>query len=192
MPSPTPNPIDSAETRQALLRYARDVAKWILSGSRGAGPSKPSVKGGFGGAFVTFHRGPELRGCVGTFAPTKDLAATLEQVTRSSLGDPRFTDNPIHLEELPKLTIEISILSDLERTNDPLGLILGTHGIMVRRGDSAGCFLPKVGSERVWTAEEFLSQCCTLKAHLPADAWRKPETAVYLFTAEAFSDAEDV
>ncbi|MEN6424930.1 MAG: AMMECR1 domain-containing protein, partial [Phycisphaerales bacterium] len=37
-----------------------------------------------------------------------------------------------------------------------------------------------------WTREEFLSYCCFHKAGLPADAWKDPETEVYLFTAEVF------
>lgn len=152
------------------------------------GGAPPAVNGRFGGVFVTFYRGKTLRGCIGSFAPTTDLVATLESVTRSSLADPRFVHNPIALDELPDLTIEISILTDPVRTANPERLIPGTHGMIITRGARSGCFLPKVATDRNWDAEEFLSQCCTMKAGLPADAWRDPKTSVYLFTAETFSD----
>ena len=104
------------------------------------------------------------------------------------MADPRFTRNPITLDELPKLTIEISVLTDPVRTAHPETLIPGTHGIIITRGSRSGCFLPKVATDRGWSAEEFLSQCCTMKAGLPADAWRDRQASVYLFTADTFAD----
>jgi hypothetical protein len=168
----------------ALLRYARDVAQWILQGSLGEAPRRPMTPGRFGGAFVSFYSGKRLRGCVGTFGLTEDLAATLAEVTAASLRDPRFESNPIALPELAQLTIELSILTEPRRTENPLELIPGRHGLLIRRGLQSGCFLPQVAIERGWSAEQFLSQCCTMKAGLPADAWRDPETRVHVFTAE--------
>ncbi|RME39216.1 MAG: AmmeMemoRadiSam system protein A [Planctomycetota bacterium] len=180
--------VTSPADRQALLRYARAVARHALGG-RGEPPSKPNVAAPFGGAFVTFWNGSRLRGCMGTFAPVGDLADTIAYVTRLSLEDPRFRNDPITAEELPALTIEVSILSEATPTRDPASLIPGRHGIIIRRGGRSGCFLPKVAEERGWSAEEFLSQCCVMKAGLPADAWRDPETEVLLFEADAFSES---
>jgi AmmeMemoRadiSam system protein A len=127
---------------------------------------------------------------MGTFEETNDLGATIEQVTRSSLTDPRFASNPITAQELPELDIEVSVLTKPARTDNPAALVPGRHGILIRRGARSGCFLPKVASERGWSAEEFLSTCCTMKAGLPADAWRDPDTQVQLFEAEAFSESQ--
>ncbi len=69
-------------------------------------------------------------------------------------------------------------------------MVPGEHGIIVRRGDRSGCFLPKVAGERGWSAEETLSNCCTMKAGLAADAWREPGTEVCLFTADAFDEGD--
>jgi AmmeMemoRadiSam system protein A len=107
----------------------------------------------------------------------------------SATGDPRFMANPITPGEVNKLDIEISVLSPLQRTDDPLSLELGTHGIYIKRGYASGCFLPQVAEETGWSKEEFLSQCCLHKAGLPPDAWRDPSTEVYLFTAEIFGAA---
>lgn len=187
---PAPPLALSAATRATLLRFVRELSRWVLSAGREARPAEPNVDGRFGGAFVTFYRGPSLRGCMGTFLSTTHLTATLEQVTRSSLADARFRTDPITLKELPELTIEVSVLTDPERTDQPLALVPGTHGIIVRRGSQSGCFLPKVATERGWNAEQFLSQCCTMKAGLPAAAWREPDTEVYLFSAQGFAESD--
>ena len=181
----------SVEQRRELLRFARQTARLILENpTAGPTPITPRINGRFGGVFVTFRTGRTLRGCVGTFAPTTDLASTIAEVTRSSLTDARFESDPITAAELPDLELEISLLSDPQRTHDPLSLILGTHGIIVRRGGRSGCFLPRTALERGWSAEQFLSNCCKMKAGLDAEAWSDPETQVLLFTADSFHDSE--
>ena len=183
----SPLMVESDEHRRQLLAYARAVCRTML-GPDASLPAKPMIEGRFGGAFVTFWNGKNLRGCVGTFAATTDLADTIAGVTRASLRDGRFAAHPITLEELPNLTIEISILSDPVPTDDPLSLTPGEHGIIIRRGARSGCFLPNVASEHGWSAEELLSTCCTMKAGLPADAWRSPDTEVLLFVADVFAE----
>lgn len=177
------------DQQQRLLRFVRDTAKRLLSESVDNAADALRIEGTFGGVFVTFWRGDKLRGCVGRFARTSDLPTTVQEVTESSLADRRFETNPITAEELPALTIEVSILSDTVLTETPLSLIPGVHGIVIQRGAKSGCFLPKVAADRDWSAKEFLSQCCTLKAGLPRDAWRDPETEVWLFTAESFAES---
>lgn len=187
---PVTRKIESPQDRQRLLRLARETAERLLGAKNRSTGEKPAIEGRFGGAFVTFWHGSMLRGCVGTFAPTTDIAATIQEVTRSSLSDPRFAANPITAAELSNLTIEVSILTDPVPTDDPGSLVPGRHGILVRRGVRSGCFLPKVAAERGWSAEEFLSTCCTMKAGLAADAWKEPDTEVLLFEAEAFSESQ--
>ena len=104
----------------------------------------------------------------------------------SATGDPRFMADPITAGELKQLDIEISVLSPLQRTDDPLSLRLGVDGIYIRKGCTSGCFLPQVATETGWSKEEFLSYCCAHKAGLAPDAWRQAKTEVYLFTADVF------
>ena len=183
--------IESAEHRRRLLSVARETADGLLRGTtRALPPEAPEIPGRFGGAFVTFWSGRRLRGCVGTFAPTTDISATIQEVAEASLNDERFQGHPITGEELKNLQIEISVLSDWQATDDPASLVPGTHGIVVRRGHRSGCFLPQVASEHGWSAEEFLSNCCSMKAGLPAEAWRLPDTEVLVFTADVFSESD--
>jgi len=182
--------LESSDLRRAMLVVAREAARRALGLPPGIPGASPVIPGRFGGAFVTFWAGKRLRGCVGSFVPTDDIVRTIQDVTRQSLADSRFVIDPIRATELEHLDIEISILSDLERTADPASLIPGTHGILVKQAGRTGCFLPKVAAERGWTAEELLSQCCVMKAGLPRNAWRLPGAEVLLFTAEVFADPE--
>lgn len=142
------------------------------------------------GAFVTLRVGCRLRGCIGTFRPVGPLALTVREMATSACHDPRFVSCPISERDLPRLTVQISVLSPLERTLDPCSLELGKHGIYIRRGQNAGCFLPQVATEMGWDRETFLSQCCQGKAGLPSYAWQDRDTEVYLFTTDCFGDGE--
>ncbi|MCI0499991.1 MAG: AmmeMemoRadiSam system protein A [Planctomycetales bacterium] len=140
------------------------------------------------GCFVTLKNGDQLRGCIGQFAADRPLIELVSQMAVSSCRrDSRFSDDRITAGELPRLDIEISVLSSLEKTDDPLGLRLGIDGIYITDGFRSGCFLPQVAAETGWSAEEFLSYCCAHKAGLRADAWKTdPEVETYLFSAEVF------
>lgn len=184
---PSIGPLEEGERRQ-LLRRARRAAREALGAADSEEATEAGIDGRFGGAFVTLWAGKRLRGCVGSFASTDDIGPTVSEVTKLSLGDARFAAHPVTLDELCSINIEISILSAVERVDDPASLVPGVHGVLVRRGEKSGCFLPKVATERQWAAEEFLSNCCTMKAGLPADAWRSSDTEVLWFTAEVFSE----
>jgi AMMECR1 domain-containing protein len=43
-----------------------------------------------------------------------------------------------------------------------------------------------VATETGWSKEEFLSNCCEHKAGIRADAWKKKDVEVYLFTCDVF------
>ena len=142
------------------------------------------------GCFVTIHNQGRLRGCIGRFEPEEKLIQVVREMAVSATRDPRFVMNPITPAELQDIDIEISVLSPLEKTDDPLSLELGTHGIYIKKGFAGGCFLPQVATETGWTKEQFLSQCCAGKAGLPPDAWKQLDTEVLLFTAEVFGEKE--
>jgi len=138
------------------------------------------------GAFVTLRRGTELRGCIGQVLPDAPLFLTVQRCAVSAaLEDTRFA--PVAAEELPEITIEISVLSQLERVRDPAAIEVGRHGLMVSRGGRRGLLLPQVAAEYGWDLETFLAQTCR-KARLPPDAWRDSGTAIEAFAADFFSE----
>lgn len=144
------------------------------------------------GCFVTLKNGDNLRGCLGQFTSEKPIIELISEIAGASASkDVRFSDNPITADELDELDIEVSLLSPLKKTDDPLSLRLGIDGIYIIRDGRSGCFLPQVATEIGWNKEEFLSYCCSSKAGLAPNAWKDPETEVYLFTAEIFGERFD-
>ncbi len=141
------------------------------------------------GAFVTLRTHGKLRGCIGRMVSDTPLYKLVSEMAVSAAKeDPRFSQ--IKPSDLEGLEIDISALSPLQKVDDPLDLELGRHGIYIKKGSSSGCFLPQVATETGWTKEEFLSKCCSMKAGLSSDAWRKKDTDVYIFTSEIISEKD--
>ena len=181
--------------KQTLLKVARDTVEFVINRWPLEKPKSddPELNANCG-CFVTLKNHDRLRGCIGRFVSDEPLIELVSEMAKASAtDDPRFSLNPIIRNELNKLDIEISVLSPLQRTNDPLSLRLGIDGIYIKRGCTSGCFLPQVAEETGWTKEEFLSYCCSHKAGLAPDAWKDPQTQVSLFTAEVFgADFKDL
>lgn len=172
-----------------LLKIARDV---IESATKGL-PEPDHHAGEYPrlqqhlGAFVTLHKHGQLRGCIGSFLPDKPVWQVVAEMARAAaFNDTRFP--PVTEQESGDIDIEISVLSPLVKTDDPLSLERGVHGIYVKRGWQSGTYLPQVATEHNMSTEEFLSSCCAHKAGLPADAWKDPDTEVYLYTAQIFRE----
>lgn len=177
--------------KKTLLKLAKNAVEAAVTGKSAAKPdSEDSLLKENRGCFVTLKNQDRLRGCIGRFTSDVPLAELVGQMAEAAaVNDPRFLAEPVTPDELKQLDIEISVLSALEKTDEPLSLRLGVDGIYIKRGYASGCFLPQVAEEAGWSKEEFLSCCCSHKAGLPADTWKDEETEVYLFTAEVFGAA---
>jgi AmmeMemoRadiSam system protein A len=133
------------------------------------------------GAFVTLFNQGELRGCIGTCTPSTVLREVVMEMTEAAATrDSRV--KPVRADELEQIHIDISVLSPLQRAQDPLTLEIGKHGLHVARDRKRGVFLPQVAVEYGWDMETFLKQTCR-KANLPSEAWSWPGTVVSTFTA---------
>jgi AmmeMemoRadiSam system protein A len=179
------------QQKHILLVVVRDTVRAVIAGTDVPAPNTddPELQAACG-CFVTLKNGDQLRGCIGQFVSDKPLIQlVVDMAVASASRDTRFFDNPITAGELPQLDIEISVLSPLQLTGDPLSLRLGVDGIYIKRGFASGCFLPQVATETGWSKEQFLSYCCAHKAGLPYNAWQDPGTEVYLFQAEVFGAA---
>lgn len=181
-------PETKEEDRNTLLELARQGVESRVLGKGVEIPRDPQgVLAERRGCFVTLTNRGKLRGCIGTFMPQFPLSRQIVEMGKASAQDPRFVMDPITPEELEEITIEVSVLSPLEKTETPEDLVPGKHGIYVVQGGRSGCFLPEVATDQGWGVQEFLSYCCAHKAGLAPDAWRQPGTDVYLFTSEKFS-----
>ncbi|MEI7499470.1 MAG: AmmeMemoRadiSam system protein B [Bacteroidota bacterium] len=139
------------------------------------------------GAFVTLKKHDELRGCIGRFSSDMPLYKLIRQMAvASSTEDTRF--EPVNAKEIDQIDIEISVLSPLKKIQSPDEIILGKHGIYIKKGFNSGTFLPQVATETGWNKEEFLGYCARDKAGIGWDGWKNAD----LFTYEAcvFSEKE--
>ncbi|MFP4057738.1 MAG: AmmeMemoRadiSam system protein A [Candidatus Brocadiia bacterium] len=181
----------SEHARQRLLEIARRSAEAAVR--RQPPPAfqveEPELQAQRG-AFVTLKNQGRLRGCIGQFTAKEPLWKVVAAMARSAATeDFRFFAQPVTEDELPQLSIEISVLSPMEKLENPLDLQLGTHGIyIVGPGGRGGTFLPQVATEHGMSKEQFLSTCCAHKAGLGPDAWRTGEAEVYVYTAEVFGE----
>jgi AmmeMemoRadiSam system protein A len=174
--------------KHVLLKVARDTVEAVVTKNAAVKPQSddPELTAPCG-CFVTLKNRGRLRGCIGQFTSDSPLIELVAEMAKASAtSDPRFFADRIRPSELEQLDIEISVLSPLQRAEDPLSLRLGVDGIYIKRGRLSGCFLPQVATETGWTKEQFLSYCCAHKAGLADDAWKNPQTEVYFFTADAF------
>ena len=175
----------SPKDKAFLLKLAK---RTIEARSRGEGiddmESDSPVLGENRGAFVTLKKHGELRGCIGHIVGNRPLKETIaEMAVAAAFRDPRFP--PVKADELNDLEIEISVLTPLERIRDMKEIQVGVHGIFMKRGGRSGLLLPQVAVEYGWDCGTFLEHTCA-KAGLPADAWKDPNTEIYVFSADVF------
>ncbi len=139
------------------------------------------------GAFVSLHRGEELRGCIGQLYPDRELYKIVQHcVLSAALEDTRFM--PVTEGELKDLNIEISVLTPFRRVREVEEIEVGKHGLYIVQGRFRGLLLPQVATQYGWDRETFLKQTCR-KSGLPESAWRDPHTIVHTFEAEVFSES---
>ncbi|NCP77948.1 MAG: AmmeMemoRadiSam system protein A [Desulfuromonadales bacterium] len=138
------------------------------------------------GCFVTIKINGQLRGCLGNFVSSQPLYL---EVTRMAVAaateDPRF--RPMTAADLGKYTLDISVLSPLQKISDPNLIEVGKHGIYLEHNGRRGVLLPQVATEQGWDRQTFLEQTCR-KAGLPDDAWQSADARLYVFTAEIIEE----
>lgn len=183
------------EDKKFLLKLARDSIRHYLSkGSLleigpGEVPSKQLIEEG--ACFVTLHKNKELRGCIGTLEAHRSLFMdVIDNAVASAVGDPRFP--ALSLPELEHVKIGISVLTEpkplpVKSPEDLLQKLMpNKHGLILEHGVAKATFLPVVW-EQLPEKENFL-QHLSMKAGLPADGWKNPQTKFYVYEAIEFSE----
>lgn len=175
------------EEKDLLLAIARES---IEAGLAGEGAPRHEILSDLlkerMGAFVTLKKAERLRGCIGFIKGEKPLYETVEEMAQAAaFRDPRFA--PLKKEELEDLDIEISVLTPLKEIRDVSEIEVGKHGIYLVKGFHSGLLLPQVATEYEWDRTTFLNETCH-KAGLPADAWKDPDTKIYVFSATVFGE----
>ncbi len=145
------------------------------------------------GVFVTLSRkDPEeiarlgkLRGCIGQAQPTYPLYyGTVQAALDAAQRDPRFP--PVRAVELPRLAVEVTVLSPRREIASYREIRIGTHGVVLEKDGHAALFLPQVAPEQGWDVEHMLDALAE-KARLPKGAWREG-AKLSVFTGQVFEE----
>ena len=110
-----------------------------------------------------------------------------KMATAAASKDPRF--HPLEKNELDNFSLEISVLSPLEKLDDIEQIEVGVHGLYIEKNFSRGVLLPQVATEHNWDRITFLQQTC-LKAGLPKNTWQSADAEIYIFSAQIISEKE--
>ncbi|HDS09558.1 MAG TPA: AmmeMemoRadiSam system protein A, partial [Firmicutes bacterium] len=183
------------EQKKELLKIARETITGHLKDGKipEFSVTDPKLKEKFG-CFVTLNKDGELRGCIGHFEADTPLYKIVSKMAiQSSQHDPRFPS--VKLKEMENIEIEISVLSPLTETKEPLSIKKGVHGIYIqdKTGVRGGTYLPQVWSEHFpdKDAEYFWSHLCMYKAGFEPDAWKMHDKyIIMIYSAEIFSEDE--
>jgi AmmeMemoRadiSam system protein A len=96
------------------------------------------------GVFVSLHIDGQLRGCIGTIAPTTDCVAReiIQNAVSAGLYDSRFP--PVAASELSLLTYKVDLLDEPEEVADFSELDVKKYGVIVESGYKRGLLLPNL------------------------------------------------
>jgi hypothetical protein len=173
--------------QQALLAIARQaIIHGVQTGQEYIEPREEKALNQRNGCFVTIKQNGELRGCIGNFQSELPLFKEVAQMAQASATkDPRFY--PLKGNDLDNFTLEISVLSPLQKVEDIEEIEVGKHGIYIEKSFYRGVLLPQVALEHNWDRLTFLQQTC-LKAGLPTEAWKADDADIYVFSAQVFGE----
>ena len=144
--------------RDPYVRLAQYAAEnFVKTGKRVSLPDwvPTEMKQQRAGVFVSIKKNGQLRGCIGTIAPTYGSIAeeVMRNAVASSVEDSRFV--PIHPNELSDLTFSVDVLGEPEQIDATYKLDVKRYGVIVSKGQRRGLLLPNL--EGVDTEEEQLA-----------------------------------
>ena len=127
------------------------------------------------GVFVSIHKKDQLRGCIGTIAPTQEnlVDEIMYNAVQAATEDDRFY--PIRKSELAELVFKVDVLQEIEDIEGPEELDVQKYGVIVQARGRRGLLLPNL--EGINTVEEQIS-IAKQKAGI------KPNEKVQLFRFE--------
>ena len=183
--------------RAVLGRAAYDALAEAVATGRAPepdiGPQTPPALAALRASFVTLTLDGHLRGCIGSVAPHRPLIEDVSaNAVRAGFSDRRFP--PVSAGELPRLSLEISILSHLRPIafTDEADLLRqlrpDVDGLLIEARAEAGAihralFLPAVW-ENLSRPADFLHHL-KIKAGLPGN-YPAEDLRAFRFTVERF------
>jgi len=175
------NVVFTKKETDELFRIARNSIKTMLIDNKRLiidGKNMPDALKNPLGAFVTLKINGVLRGCIGRFNSDIPIYEIVKvSAVSAAFEDPRF--NPLTIQEYEKADIEITVLGPMKEIKNINEIILGKHGIYIKKDLRSGTMLPQVATEYGWSVEEFLGHTSRDKAGIGWDGWKDAEIFIY-------------
>ncbi len=157
---------DTKKQFHPLVQLAKDTVEGYVKDGKAPRPREliPEMKER-AGVFVSIKKQGGLRGCIGTFEPTRPNIAeeVMANAISSATRDPRFL--PVEAAELPHLEYSVDVLTSPEPVESQSQLDPKRYGVLVESGWRRGLLLPDL--EGVNTVEQQI-EICRQKAGIPA------------------------
>lgn len=176
-----------------LLRWAHDSIAAQLGGAPARVPTDPWCRQ-LAATFVTLYRDDGLHGCIGSLRATRTLVDDVRQnALAAAFLDPRATS--LILDDLPRLRVEISLLSRLQplafasESELLVALRPGVDGVVLRYDTACSTLLPQVWA-KVASPSEFLAEL-KMKAGLPRSFW-SDRLQIERYTVRRYVDGEEL
>jgi AmmeMemoRadiSam system protein A len=169
-----------AKQLHPIVKLAKEAVEGYVRHGKVLRPTELTAEmKGRAGVFVSIKKRGELRGCIGTFAPTRANIAEeiVANAVCSATQDPRFV--PVEASELDDLKYSVDVLTEPEPVKSVAQLDPKKYGVIVECGFGRGLLLPDL--EGVDSVEEQI-RICRAKAGISAEEPIK----LYRFSVKRF------
>ena len=174
------------EGKFLLLIAKKAILHYLKTKEKISPPSEtpPSLLKEKSGVFVSIKKDGKLRGCVGTFLPTKENIAkeVIESAILAGFYDDRFP--PLSENEIPSLSFTVYLLDEPSLIKDISELDPKKYGILVKSLSSKkiGLLLPDI--EEIKTIEDQIFIACQKAGIDPLNE----KFLIFKFTAKKYED----
>lgn len=135
------------------------------------------------GVFVTLTVNGKLRGCMGNLEPMEALILSVRNNVILAATDPRF--DPLKINELKSVEMEIAVLSDLKKT--AYEAIKPGDGVWLKYQGKSATYLPSVW-KNLKDKKDFLNSLAQ-KAGLSPALLDDPATEFFVYSVISFGSA---
>ena len=129
---------------EECVRYSKELDWEMYKGLILRGDIVEELDNQRAGAFVSIHKGDELRGCIGTISSTEENLAReiINNAIQAATEDSRFY--PVRKSELADLEFKVDILHEIEPIKGEDQLDVKLYGVIVESKGKRGLLLPNL------------------------------------------------
>lgn len=171
----------TAGEKEFLLKIAqKSLDSFLLSGEKFEPQTINKKLWEKRGVFVTLTAKGKLRGCMGHLEPLEALILSVRNNVILAATDNRF--DPLKINELKSVEMEIAVLSDLKKTS--YEAIKRGDGVLLKHRDKSATYLPSVW-KNLKDKKDFLASLAK-KAELSPDLLFEKETEFFVYSIISF------